>query len=160
MTESSPPAGPVAPGLAVVFATVGFLALAIAGLGLASLFLNADVIGVRGLGQVPGATGMLLAAGAFAGALLLGVRAPHPSFWSAAIAALAAWLGEGIGVVIGGVVTGADPAAVVSAAGGVVVGWPGAVIAAAALVAGCGGVALTRTRTGRPRWPWERDDEE
>lgn len=157
---SEPTGGAVPPRLAVVFATVGFFALAVAGLGLASLFLNADVIGVRGLGQVPGATGMLLAAAGFAGALLLGLRAPHPSFWVGPIAALAAWLGEAVGVVVGGLVTGADPAAVVAAAGGVAVGWPGAVIAAAALVAGWGGVALTRAHGGRPRWPWERDDEE
>jgi hypothetical protein len=160
MTAPEPPGGPVAPRLAVVFATVGFFALAIAGLGLASLFLDADIIGVPGLGQIPGVAGMILAGAAFAATLLVGVRAPHPSLWIAAIAAVTAWLGEAVGVVVGGLVTGGDPAAVVAAAGGVAVGWPGLVIAAAALVAGCGGVALVRTRADRPRWPWERDDEE
>jgi hypothetical protein len=158
--QAQPGGGNVAPRLAVAFATVGFVTLAIAGLGVASLVLDADIIGVPGLGQVPGVLGMLVSTAAFAVAMLAGLRPRHPSYWSAAVAALAAWLGESIGVVVGGLVVAADPAVVVAAAGGIAVGWPGLVIAGAALVSGWGGVALVRTRAGRPRWPWERDGDE
>jgi hypothetical protein len=155
-----PESGPVRPPVALAFALIGFVALAIFGLGMTSLALDADVIAVPGLGQVPGVIGMLSAAAAFALALWVGLRAPHPSFWTAPIAALAAALAEAFGVLVGAVATGADLAAAVAAAGGVAVGWVGVVIAGAALVAAWSGVALVRTRSSRPRWPWERDDPE
>ncbi|MGP3535884.1 hypothetical protein ACTU3I_13880 [Microbacterium sp. RD1] len=148
------------PGLALAFAVVGFLALAIAALGVSSLVLDSDVIAVPGLGQIPGVVGMLLATAAFTGALWAGLRSPQPSFWTALLTALAAYLGEVVGVVGGALLTGADAAAAWAAAGWVAVGWPGLMIAGAALVAGWGGIALVRTRASRPRWPWERDDEE
>lgn len=151
--------GPVRPAVALAFALVAFVALAIAGLGLASLVLDADVIAVPGLGQIPGVAGMLLAAAGFAGALWLGVRVPHPSFATAAVTPVCAYLGEVGGVAIGALISGADAAAAFAAAGGVATGWPGLVLAAAGSVAGWGGVALVRTRASRPRWPWERDDD-
>lgn len=150
--------GPVAPALALVFAVVGFVALAIAGLGLTSLILDADVIQTPGLGQIPGVIGMLLATGGFAAALWFGLRAPHPTFWTALGTALCAYLGEVVGVAVGALISGRDPAAGFAAAGGVAIGWPGVVLALAGLVAGWGGIALVRTRAGRPRWPWERDE--
>lgn len=151
--------GPVRPAVAVAFAAIGFLALAIAGLGVTSLVLDADVIGVEGLGQIPGIAAMIAAVLVFAGVLAFGVRAQHPSYWIALIVALATALAYAAGVVIGAVATGADLAAAVAAGGGVFVGWFGIVIAAAALVSAWGGVALVRTRARRPRWHWERDDD-
>ncbi|WP_238707036.1 hypothetical protein [Microbacterium lushaniae] len=152
--------GPVAPAVALAFAVVGFVALAIAGLGLTSLILDADVIPTPGLGQIAGAIGMLLATGGFAAALWFGLRAEHPTFWTALGTAVCAYLGEIVGVAFGAVISGSGPAAGFAAAGGVAIGWPGAVIAGAGLVAGWGGIALVRTRAGRPRWPWERDEDE
>jgi hypothetical protein len=61
--------GPVRPLTALAFATVGFVALAIFGLGMTSLATDEDVIATPGLGQIPGATGFLLATLAFAGGL-------------------------------------------------------------------------------------------
>lgn len=158
--ETGPGNGPVAPPLAVAFAVVGFVALAIAGLGLTSLALDADVIDAPGLGQIPGVVGMILATGAFAAALWVGARAEHPSFWTALVTALSVYVGEVAGVAIGALLAGSDPAAAVAAAGGVAIGWPGLVVALAGVVAGWGGIALVRTRSRRPRWPWENDEDE
>jgi hypothetical protein len=162
MARETEPAhgGPVSPPVALAFSAVAFVALAIAGLGIASLLLDADVIAVRGLGWIPGVVGMLLAVAGFCVAVWTGVRAEHPSYWTAPVAALSAYLGEVAGVVLGALLSGAGAGAALAAAGAVAAGWPGAVVAGAALVAGWGGVALVRTRAGRPRWPWERDDDE
>ena len=150
----------VRPAVALAMALIGFFALAIFGLGMTSLALDADVIAVEGLGPVPGVAGMLLASASFAGSLWWGLRSGSPTFGIVPIVAIATWLGEGVGVLVGAVISGAGAATGLAAAGGVVVGWPGLVIAAAALIAAWAGVALTRTRASRPRWPWERDDDE
>jgi len=152
--------GPVAPLVALAFAVVGFVALAIAALGLTSLTLDADVIAIRGLGQIPGIVGMLLATGGFAAALWPGLRAEHPSFATALLTALCAYLGEVVGVAVGALLSGSDAAAALAAAGGIAIGWPGLVMAGTGLVAGWAGIALVRTRARRPRWPWERDEDE
>jgi hypothetical protein len=157
-TPSEP--GPVRPAVALALAAVTFVALAIAGLGMTALFLDADVIAVRGLGQIPGIVGMLLATAAFAGVLWSGLRLEHPSFWTAPVAGLAAALGEVVGVFLGALVSGADAGAAAAASGGIAVGWPGVVIALAGLVSALGAVALVRRHAARPRWPWEGDEEE
>ena len=150
----------VRPAVALAMALIGFFALAIFGLGMTSLALDADVIAVEGLGPVPGVAGMLLASASFAGSLWWGLRSGSPTFGIVPIVAIATGRGEGGGVLVGAVISGAGAATGLAAAGGVVVGWPGLVIAAAALIAAWAGVALTRTRASRPRWPWERDDDE
>lgn len=159
MTDTPRPAG-VTPPVAVVFATVAFLALAIGGLGVASLALDADVIPVRGLGPLPGVAGMLLALATFAGVLLWGVRAVPPGYLTAVPCAVGAYVGETLGIAIGAAVTGGDAARGLAAAGTVALGWPGAVIAVAALLAGAFGVLLVRSRGGGPHWSWERHDDE
>lgn len=159
MTDTPRPAG-VTPPVAVVFATVTFLALAIGGLGVASLALDADVIPVRGLGPLPGVAGMVLALAVFAGVLLWGLRADPPGYLTAVPCAIGAYVGETLGIAIGAALTGGDAAGGLAAAGAVALGWPGAVIAAAALLAGLFGVLLVRSRRERPQWGWERDDED
>ncbi|MFG6402765.1 hypothetical protein [Microbacterium sp. P04] len=159
MAQPAEHGGPLPPPLAVVFATVTFFALAIAGLGFTSLFLDADVIAVEGLGQAPGIVGMIGAGLVFAASLLLAVRTQHPSFWSAPITALATVLAYAAGVLFGGALSGADLAASAVAAGTAMVGWVGIVLFLAALVSAAGGVALVRSRGGTPRWRWERDDD-
>ncbi|GAA2002203.1 hypothetical protein [Microbacterium ulmi] len=161
---SAPAPQGVRPLVALGFATVAFIALLIFGLGMLSLLLDADVIGVPGLGQVPGVVGTVLATASFAAVLWAGLRRAgaglRPSFLGALWCAVAAFLGYVLGVWLGAVFSGSDLAASAAAAGGVAAGWFGAVVAGAGFVAGWGGIALVRTRAGRPRWPWESDDDE
>ncbi|MCJ1706320.1 hypothetical protein [Microbacterium sp. VKM Ac-2923] len=158
MTNEPRPAG-VTPPVAAVFASVVFIALSIAALGVASLVLDADVIPVRGLGAVPGVIGQLAALGCFAGVLLWGLRARPPSYLTAVPCAVGAYVGEVVGVVVGALISGADPARGVAAAGSVALGFAGPVVAAAGLVAALFGVLLLRARTNGPRWGWEDDDD-
>ncbi|MGO3328637.1 MAG: hypothetical protein ACTIMF_18890 [Gordonia sp. (in: high G+C Gram-positive bacteria)] len=160
--SSSDPRGPESAGVSAVLATVmtaiGFFALAVFGLGALSVATDADIISVHGLGQAPGIVGMIIAIAVFAGILWLAVRIARPRFrsvWTIAIAtALAHLIGVGIAtlVVTGEFVTG------LAVMGGLISGGASLIILAAAAVAGWAGVALRRTRAGRPRWPWERDD--
>lgn len=158
MTNEPRPAG-VTPPVAVVFAAVTFIALSIGALGVASLALNADVIPVSGLGAIPGVIGQVAALALFAGVLLWGLKADPPSYLTAIPCAVAAFVGEAVGIVIGALVSGADPARGVAAAGSVALGFPGPVVAAAGLLAGLLGVFLCRTRSTGPRWRWEDDEE-
>lgn len=156
-------AGPVRPVVAVVFATVAFIALLIFGLGMLSLALNEDVIQVPGLGQIPGVIATIAAALAFAATLYLGVRRAAtvpPSFWFALWAAVACALGYVVGLWLGAVFTGADVASAAAASGRIATSWFGVIVAGAGAVSAWGGIALVRTRSGRPRWPWEDEFDE
>lgn len=153
MTDPAQTPG-VSPPVAVAFATTGFVALLIMGLGMLSLALDADVIGVPGLGQVPGITGTVLAVAAFAASLWPWVRR-RPHFAGSLVCAVAVFLAYPAGIWGGAVLSGADTAAAAAAAGGVATGWTGLVVASAGLVAAGGGIALVRRRRERPRWPWE-----
>lgn len=159
MTDAPRPAG-VTPPVAVVFATVTFVALGIGGLGVASLVLDRDVIPVTGLGPIPGVIGLVVATALFAGILLWGLRAEPAGYLTAVPCALGAYVGELAGIAAGGLFSGADPARAVAAAGTVALGWPGGVLAAAALLAAVFGVFLVRVRTERPRWTWEDEDDD
>ena len=142
-----------------MFAVVGFFALVIAGFGLVSLFADAEVIPVAGLGHAPGVVALALSAAVFAAALWSGVRVPRPSFWSVVLVVAASFLAYLAGVIVGAVLTGADAARTASAVAGFATSWFAVVLAGAALVAGWSGVALVRTRASRPHWPWERDED-
>lgn len=158
---AGPDGGPIRPALALGYAVVGFVALAIGGLGVTSLVVNQDVLAVPGpFTQVPGVGGMVLATAAFAGALWPALRRTRPSFVGALIAGLAAVLGYLAGVWIGALIAGVDPTAATAAVGRVATSWFGAVLAVAAFIAGWGGIALVRTRAHRPRWPWEGEEDE
>jgi hypothetical protein len=154
------PGGPIRPVIALGYAVVGFAALAICGLGMTSLITDTDVIAVPGLGPIPGILGMILATAGFAGALWPFLRAERPPFFGAFAAAAVAMFAYLVGVAIGGLLSGADPAAAAAAAGGVATSWFGLVLAVAAFAAGWAGIALVRTRAHRPRWPWEVDGDE
>lgn len=147
---------PVAFGLA----TAAFVALLIFALGMTSLFLDQDVIPVRGLGQAPGIVGTILAVGVFAGIVWLALRQRHPSYWVSGLCAVAVAFAYAFGVWIAAVAGGADLAAAAVAAGGVLTSWFGVVIAASALICSWGAIALVRTSARRPRWPWEDPDDE
>lgn len=160
MTSSAPePHQPVRPSAALAYAVVGFIALLIAGLGVASLLLDADVIGVEGLGAMPGVAGATAATALFAAAVWAAVRAVRPSYVAAAAAAPAAFVGYLGGVWIGALVTGTDLARASAAVGGFATSPFALVLLLAAFVSAWVAVALVRTRARRPRWPWESDDE-
>lgn len=158
MAGDEPSAGPVRPLVALAFATAGFVALLIFGLGMLSLLLGTDVIAARGFGQAPGVIATIAATAAFAGGLWFAVRQEHPSYWSALWITAAVFLGYLAGMWLGAVFTGADLGAATAIVARIATSWFGVVVAAAALVAGWSGIALVRTRAERPRWPWEDDE--
>jgi len=155
--------GPVRPPVALAFATAGFFALLIFGLGMTSLATGEDVIAAPGLGQVPGVAGVVCATLAFAGGLWAAIARAgmrHPSYWGAAWTTAATFLAYLAGVWFGAVFTGADLGAATAVVGRLATSWFGLVIAAAAFVSAWAGVALVRTRARRPRWPWEDEFDE
>ena len=187
--SEGPSQGPVRPPVALAFATMGFVALLIFGLGMTSLATGEDVIATPGLGQVPGITGVVCATLAFAGGLwaaiaragrrmdaapptgraapaaagagaAAGVGAQHPSYWGAAWTTAATFLAYLGGVWFGAVFTGADLGVATAVVGRLATTWFGLVVAAAAFVAAWAGIALVRTHARRPRWPWEDEFDE
>ncbi len=187
--STGPSQGPVRPPVALAFATMGFVALLIFGLGMTSLATGEDVIATPGLGQAPGITGVVCATLAFAGGLWAAIAragsrtdataparratpaavvagagtsavARHPSYWGAAWTTAATFLAYLGGVWFGAVFTGADLGAATAVVGRLATSWFGLVVAAAAFVSAWSGIALVRTRARRPRWPWEDEFDE
>lgn len=146
--------------MALAFALIGYVALVIAGLGLVSLGTNQDVIAAVGTGQFPGVFGVVLACAAFAGILWLHIRQGHPSFWASLWIAAGCFLAYLLGVGVGVLVESQDVASAAAVVAHISTTWFGAVIGGAALVAAWCGIALVRTRSPRPRWPWEHDEDE
>lgn len=158
--DSAPESGPVRPGLALALATAAFFALLIFGLGMTSLIADQDVIETPGLGQIPGITGTVLTTAAFAAALWAAVRRRPAAYSGALWTALACFLAYVVGVWLGALFSGAGLAVSTAVAGRIATSWFGLVVAAAALLAAWGGIALVRTRAQRPRWPWEDEFDE
>lgn len=152
--------GGMRPGLATVFSVVGFGALGICLLGIASLVSGDAVVGVPGVGAVPGAVGFATSLAVFAAVLWPALRTARPSYGVAALTGVSAPLAYLAGLVIGAVVTGVDAARSFAAASGFALSWFSVVIAAAAAVSGWVGVALVRTRAQPPQWRWERDEDD
>jgi hypothetical protein len=170
--------GPLRPAVALAFALIGFATLAIFGLGITSLALNEDVLVIQpgtvlppvgpipsgmldsGLTQLPGVISLTAASAAFAGALWLRIRRPHPSFWGAVTVTVVVFLVYLVVLGITALMVSADVVAAIAVVAHAATSWFGAVIAGAALVASWCGIALVRTRARRPRWPWERDDDD
>lgn len=156
---SESPDGSVRPSVALFFAFVTYVALAICGLGVTSLIIDQDVISVPGLGVLSGVFGFGLSCLVFAGGLWLSLRRRTPSYWDAPLVTAAAVLAYLVGVWFGAVAWGADMAAATAAIGVFAMSWFSVVLAFAAFVSAWGGVALVRTHRGKPRWPWEREDD-
>jgi hypothetical protein len=152
--------GPVRPLVALGLATVAFIALLIFGLGMVSLLTGAAIVATPGLGQVPGIFATALTIAVFALVLWPGLRAPQPSYvavaWTAA-ACYAAYVG---GMWMGVLVASGEFAVAGEVAGRIATTWFGFVVAGAAAIAAWGGIALARTRSERPRWPWEDEFDE
>nr|WP_274635887.1 DUF6121 family protein [Microbacterium bovistercoris] len=154
----TPSGGGVPPLIALAFATVLFGALVIGGLGGTSLLTGRDVISAPGFGQFPGVAGVVAAIVAFALVLWAALRQPRPSFWAGVWAAAACTIVYLAAVWVAGAVQTGDVVLPASVVERLVTGGFIFVVAGAALVAGWGGVALARSRGGRPRWPWEDDE--
>jgi hypothetical protein len=152
--------GPVSPPVALALTTVGFFTLTIAGMGLISLATDADVLTVPGIGQIPGAAGVIAAGAAYAAGAWRMLRAARPRYTGAVWVALIGYLVYGAATGFAALVVTGQPATALAVTGALLVGWAGLVVAASAAVAAWSAVALVRTRASRPRWPWERDDEE
>ncbi|WJL94567.1 hypothetical protein QSU92_11350 [Microbacterium sp. ET2] len=170
------PRVPVPPLIAVTFATVGYVALMIFGLGMTSLALDRSVIEVQGLGPLPGVFAATASTLAVAGVLLSVMPRPllpqpdappragaaaTPRYSAALWTAIGAYLGYVVVVWIAVVASGEELSTASTVAGGVAASWFGLVLAAAGAIAGISGVAMVRTRGERPQWPWEgeeRDD--
>ncbi len=160
MTEGERQTGGPAPNALVVvaFGAAAFVAFAIAGLGLLSLFVDADVIEEPGLGPVPGIVG-------FAGAIVawVALMAPalprRPGVGASLLAGLTAGAAYTVGVLLGVIGVGGDPAVALGVAGRLVAVGFSAVIALAGLLAGVGAAVAVRT-SDRPRWPWEKQGED
>ncbi|WP_431801793.1 hypothetical protein [Microbacterium sp. bgisy203] len=150
----------LSPQLAVAFTTIGFFALVVAAFGMLSLLTDADVLAVPGLGQVPGAVAVGAATLTFAVVTWVVVRRPQPTYGGAAIVLVATFLAYLGGLLLGGMGAGVDPARAAAAVGGFATSWFAVVLASAAFISAWIAVALVRTRATRPRWPWERDDDE
>ncbi|MBA8816914.1 hypothetical protein FHX48_002736 [Microbacterium halimionae] len=146
----------VGPAAALAFSGIGFVALAICGLGIASLVTNTDVITTRGLGQIPGVVGFVGALAGWAGATWVGLRRTRPSFFTAGWACAAGYLAYIFVTGIAAAIAVADTAVGGSVAAALAVGWPGGIIAFAAFIASWSAIALVRTRAQPPQWPWER----
>jgi len=157
---ADPTGGPVRPLVALGLATVTFIALLIFGLGMASLALAADIVEVPGLGQVPGIFATALTTAAFALALWIAVRRLQPSYWGALWTAIACYLVYVATMWIGILVASQELAVASQVAGRIATTWFGAVVAVAAAISAWGGIALVRTRSRRPRWPWEDEFDE
>ncbi|MCI1019174.1 hypothetical protein HWD99_11095 [Microbacterium sp. C5A9] len=162
---SSPnPRGPESAGvsavLALVLATVGFFALAVFGLGALTVATDTDIIAVPGLGQLPGAAGMLVAVLAFALGLWMALRRAHPSFLSVPGIGVGVGLAHLVAVWVGVVLATGDLVIATAVTGDLVRGGASLVLLLAAAVAAWGGIALRRTRASHPQWPWEKDEDE
>jgi len=162
MTASPDPAssGPVRPVAALAYTAAGYVALVIAGFGVTSLLTDAEVIAVPGLGAMPGAAGVAASTVAFVVATWFAVRAERPSYGAVAAVVPAVFLSHLAGVWVGALLSGTDPARATAAVGAFATSAFAMVLVASAFVCGWAAVALVRTRASRPRWPWERDDEE
>ncbi|MCK2037739.1 hypothetical protein KZC51_16545 [Microbacterium sp. SSW1-49] len=143
-----------------MLATIGFFALAVFGLGAVSAATDTDIISVPGLGQGPGVTGMLIALLVFALMLGLTLRRRSPSSAASLAISLATALGHLVGVWIAVLIGTGGLITATAVAGDLVRGGPSVVLIIAAAIAAWSGIALRRTRSARPRWPWERDEEE
>ncbi len=141
----------------LAFAAVGFAALVISGLGVVSLLLDAPVIAERGMTQLPGILGTVFAILGFA-VVAYPALLRQANIGMALLAGVTAAVGYVIGVVVGALLSGADPFRALSVAGGVAVSWPMIVIVLAGVVAAAFALVAVRSGPGGARWPWERAD--
>ncbi|ANG84948.1 hypothetical protein [Microbacterium aurantiacum] len=150
----------MSPRLALVLSTATFFALAVFALGMTSLLLDASVIAEPGLGQIPGILAMAGTTLAFLLTLRPGLRHPRPRYTSALWTTLACFLAYPLVAALGILVVGGELGGATAVVLRHVTGAFGVAVAASALLAAVGGIAMVRTRGGRAQWPWEREPDE
>lgn len=154
------PDGTVRPLVALGLATVTFVALLVFALGMVSLVLNADIVEAPGLGQLPGVFATAASTVVFAIVLLMVLRTDRPRYRGAVTAAVVCFLTYVIVIWLGVLVASAQLSIAGAVAGRIATTWFGAAVAVAAGLAAAGGIALARTHSQRPRWPWEDEFDE
>lgn len=155
------PEGPRGTTLALTWAmtTIGFFALAIAGFGMLSLLAERDLIDIPEAGQLPGILGMVFALAFFALVLVAVLRSPRASFAWTLFFACGTALAHLVGLWFGALLAGSGPATATAAVGAVILGGATLVVAVSALIASWAAIAVRRSGTSRPRWPWEGADD-
>ncbi|HJA03777.1 MAG TPA: hypothetical protein H9800_02820 [Candidatus Microbacterium stercoravium] len=143
-----------APAL-VAFASVGYLALLVAGLGFGSLIIDDDVITTSGVGLISAYVAAGISILAFAGFLIGPARHARPSFWLAGSTALGTAATHALALGVAALVSTGDLGVVGGVLSEILVGWVSPLIFGAALIASWAAIALRRTVASRPRWPWE-----
>ncbi|MFE6997315.1 DUF6121 family protein [Microbacterium sp. NPDC057659] len=138
-----------------MLATVLFFGLVILGLGMLSYFTDSDILSVPDLGQYPGVVGMVAAIIGFVAILVPSLRLRRPTYPASVLVGVATALAHLAGVWVAALFGGAGVAAATAAVMQLVVGGASMVVALAALAAAWIGVALRRTRSRKPHWPWE-----
>lgn len=150
-----PSPGRVRVPVIVAFCGVGYLALVICGLGLVSLAQDDDVISTPDIGALSGYVAVAASVVAFM-LLLWGSIAPErPSFGATPSIALASAAVHALALGVSAFAATADLGSAGAAMSEVLLSWVSPTIVVTAAIAAWAGIALRRTRSGRPRWPWE-----
>ncbi|MCD2441640.1 DUF6121 family protein [Agromyces sp. SYSU K20354] len=145
------------------FAAAGYLAFVVCAFGFVSLFTDAEVIASPDAGLLVGPA--IVAAAVVALLLHLGraLRRPQRMAGPVLLAALWTWLAALVVAVVGySLATGTALASMLFGLG-FAVGWFGLLIPALAALVTSFAVLVSRGEQGgarRPRWPWERDEDE
>ena len=145
------------------FAAALDLAAVVCAWGFVSLLTDAEVIAAPDAGRLVGPA----AVGASVGAVLLTLartlRHPERQWPSVLFPAIWSWIALVVVAAVGyAMATGTVLAALIFGLG-LGIGWFGLLIPALAAVVGSLAALVARGRSSgmeRPRWPWERDDEE
>ena len=141
----------------VAFASAGYLALLVAGLGIASAVTDRDVISVPGTSLVAAFVAAGIGIIAFALLLAAPLARQRPSYWSALSTAIGAGAVYLIALGICVLVSGGDLDGTLAVLAEVSTGWVAPVFAGSALVAAWFALAVRRTAAKPPRWPWEEE---
>lgn len=145
------------------FAAALDLAAVVCAWGFVSLLTDAEVIAAPDAGRLVGPA----AVGASVGAVLLTLartlQRPERLWPSVLFPAIWSWVALVLVAAVGyALATGTALAALIFGVG-LGIGWFGLLVPALAAVIGSLAALVARGRSGgmeRPRWPWERDDEE
>lgn len=140
-------------------ASIGYLALLVAGLGFASLLTDSDVIETQGVGLIPAYVAAAVAIVAFALLVRSTVARDRPSYVSVVSIAVGAALAHLATLALTAVIDSGDIGVAIGVVGEVLIGWVTPVIALTAAMTAWAAVAMRRTRADRPRWPWEDEEE-
>lgn len=163
MTTDRDPRGEQPSGVSVVTAlTVGwvsFAALAILGFGMLSYFADVDITRGGEAYRWGFIVGMVLTILGFAGVLGRVLLSPRPSYWSALLAGLAAAVVQLFTVGLAAVFAGLGVGTALGVMYLLVIEGVSLVTLLTGAIAAWIAIALRRTRSGRPHWPWEDEND-